>query len=89
VYTAQISYGNLLVALYILATCGSMLVASSRLLVLFGLCNLGAVIVVSWLTFTGFTSLWCAWAALTSIAIAVYLRQAEQPAAALPLPASA
>jgi hypothetical protein len=89
VYTAQISYGNLLVALYILATCGSMLVASSRLLVVFGLCNLGAVIAVSWLTFTGFTSLWCAWAALTSIAIAVYLRRAEQPAAALPLPASA
>jgi hypothetical protein len=88
-YTAQISYGTLLVCLYVLATCGSLLVASSRLLRLFGLCNLGAVIGVSWLTFTGFTSLWCAWAALTSIAIAVYLRQAEQPAPALPLPASA
>jgi hypothetical protein len=88
-YTAQISYGTLLVVLYVLATCGSMLVASSRLLALFGLCNLGAVIAVSWLTFTGFTSLWCAWAAVTSVAIAVYLRRAAQPAAALAHPATA
>jgi hypothetical protein len=74
-YAADISYADILVALYIVATCGSCLVASSRWLVLLGLANLSAVIALGWITFTGFTSLWCAWAALTSIAIAIYLRR--------------
>ena len=74
-YTADISYADILVALYIVATCGSCLVASNRWLVLLGLANLLAVIALGWITFTGFTSLWCAWAALTSVAIAIYLRR--------------
>jgi hypothetical protein len=37
-----------------------------------------AVMGLGWLTFTGFTSLWCAWAAVTSIAIAVYLRRTQE-----------
>jgi hypothetical protein len=74
-YTANINYPEILIALYIVATCGSCLVASSRWLVLLGLANLLAVIALGWITFTGFTSLWCAWAALTSIAIAIYLRR--------------
>jgi hypothetical protein len=78
-YTADISYADILVALYVVATCGACLVASNRWLVLLGLANLGAVIALGWITFTGFTSLWCAWAALTSIAIAVYLRRSARP----------
>jgi hypothetical protein len=74
-YTADISYADILVALYVVATCGACLVASSKWLVLLGLANLSAVIALGWITFTGFTSLWCAWAALTSIAIAIYLRR--------------
>ena len=84
-YTAQVSYGNLLVVLYVLATCGSMLVASSRPLMVLGLCNLGAVIALAWITFTGFTSLWCAWAAVTSVAIAVYLRRSGHDNAPIPV----
>jgi hypothetical protein len=78
-YSADISYAGILIALYVVATCGSCLVASSRWLVLLGLANLGAVIALGWITFTGFTSLWCAWAALTSVAIAVYLRRTARP----------
>ena len=74
-YTANINYAGILIALYIVATCGSCLVASNRWLVLLGLANLLAVIALGWITFTGFTSLWCAWAALTSVAIAIYLRR--------------
>src|ERR1700680_3590797 len=77
-YSADISYAGILIALYVVATCGSCLVASSRWLVLLGLANLGAVIALGWITFTGFTSLWCAWAALTSVAIAVYLRRSAR-----------
>src|SRR5579859_4396677 len=79
-YSADISYAGILIALYIVATCGSCLVASSGWLVLLGLANLGAVIALGWITFTGFTSLWCAWAALTSVAIAVYLRRSDRSA---------
>jgi len=77
-YSANISYAGILIALYIVATCGSCLVASNRWLVLLGLANLSAVIALGWVTFTGFTSLWCAWAALTSVAIAVYLRRSAR-----------
>ncbi len=73
-YTADISYADILVGLYIVSTCGACLVASNTWLVLLGLANLSAVIALGWITFTGFTSLWCAWAALTSVAIAIYLR---------------
>jgi hypothetical protein len=65
----------LLTVLYVVATCGSLLAASDRLLAAFGLANLAVVGVINWLTFTGLTSLWCAWAAIGSVAIAVYLRR--------------
>ena len=81
-YDADINYAGILVALYIVATCGSCLVASNRWLVLLGLANLLAVIALGWITFTGFASLWCAWAALTSVAIAIYLRRSGRISAA-------
>ncbi len=84
-YTADISYADILVVLYVVATCGACLVASNRWLVLLGLANLSAVIALGWITFTGFTSLWCAWAALTSVAIAIYLRRSGRPDAATDL----
>lgn len=74
-YTANITYGTLLAVLYVMATCGALLAASDRLLAAFGLLNLAVVGVINWLTFTGLTSLWCAWAAVGSVAIAVYLRR--------------
>ncbi len=79
-YSADISYADILVGLYIVATCGACLVASNKWLILLGLANLSAVIALGWITFTGFTSLWCAWAALTSIAIGIYLRRSGRAA---------
>jgi hypothetical protein len=78
-YSAQVSYANLLAALYILATCGSLLLASTRLFVTLGLVNLAVVAVLAWLTFTGFTSLWCAFAAIASLTVAIYLRRTASP----------
>ena len=74
-YTAGVTYAVLLTVMYVVATCGSLLAASDRLLAAFGLANLAVVGVINWLTFTGLTSLWCAWAAIGSVAIAVYLRR--------------
>jgi hypothetical protein len=86
-HIAYVSGGSdalLLGVLYVLATCGALLVASSRMLAAFGLVNLAAVIALTWLTFTGLTSLWCAWAALSSVVVVLYLRRASRsvPAAA-------
>ena len=42
-----------------------------------------AVIVIAWLTISGFASIWCAWAAVSSAAITLHLRFAKpdpQPA---------
>lgn len=86
-HIAYVSGGSnalLLGVLYVLATCGALLVASSRLLAAFGLVNLAAVIALTWLTFTGLTSLWCAWAAITSVVVAVYLRRVSRPVALQP-----
>ena len=80
-HIAYVSGGSnavLLGVLYVLATCGALLVASSRMLATFGLVNLAAVIALTWLTFTGLTSLWCAWAALTSVVVAAYLRRVHR-----------
>jgi hypothetical protein len=75
-YSAEVSYANLLAALYLAVTIGSLLLASTRLFVLLGLVNLVVVGGLAWLTFTGFTSLWCAFAAVASLTVAIYLRRA-------------
>ena len=40
--------------------------------------NLLAVVLLVWLTVGGLTSLWCVWAAITSVAIDLYLRDGER-----------
>jgi uncharacterized protein DUF6629 len=83
-YTSGGSDAFLLGVLYVLATCGALLVASSHLLRAFGLVNLAMVIALSWLTFTGLTSLWCAWAAISSVVVAIYLRKSRPRVAITP-----
>ena len=61
--------------LYVVATCGSLLASGDRRLVLFGAANLVVVTFLAWLTVSGLTSLWCAWAAITSVALAAYVRR--------------
>lgn len=84
-YVSGSSNAALLGVLYVLATCGALLVASSRMLAVFGLVNVAAVIALTGLTFTGLTSLWCAWAAGTSVVVAAYLRRGSWSRAATPI----
>ena len=76
-YQANLSFGGPLTAAYVAVTLGSLLASSHRFVVGFGVLNLVAVGALGWLTVTGFVSLWCAWAALTSVVIAVHLRRAS------------
>jgi hypothetical protein len=73
-YSAPISHGLLVVGLYVAAVCGALLLSSYRHVVIFGALNLIAVAILARLTIDGFASLWCAYAAVASAAIAAHMR---------------
>jgi hypothetical protein len=76
-YSVQLSHGGLVVALYVVAVCGALLFSGYRHIAIFGLANLAAVALLARLTLDGFTSLWCAYAALAAAAIALHMRHAK------------
>ena len=80
-YSIGLQHGVLIIGLYIVATCGSLLVSGNRALVWFGVANVLAIIVLALLCADGFASLWCFYAALVSGAIAVHLRWPSIPVA--------
>lgn len=73
-------YGGLLAAAYAIVACAPPMLSSERRLAQFGLANLMAVVVLTWLQSRALTSLWCAWAAVSSIAIVAHLRWAHRGA---------
>ena len=74
-YHANLFHGTALTVVYILVTLGCCLASSHRFIVAFGVVNIVGVVMLAWLTLTGFVSMWCAWAAVTSLIIAVHLRR--------------
>ena len=76
-YSIRISDGFVIVALYVVAVCGPLLVSGYRNVALFGIVNLVAVIIIARLTISGFASVWCGWAAITSAAITLHCRVAK------------
>ncbi len=76
-YSIRLSDGLLIVALYVVAVCGPLLVSGYRNVALFGVVNLIAVIIIARLTISGFASVWCGWAAITSAAITLHCRVAK------------
>lgn len=76
-YEVNLWHGGLIVVLYVIATCGSMLMSKEHYIRWFGAANLVAAGVLAWLDNNAFISLWCLWAAVTSAAIAIHLRRAE------------
>jgi len=73
-YSAPLSHGLIVTGLYVGAVCGALLLSSFRHVVIFGAANLIAVAVLARLTIDGFASLWCAYAAVASGAIATHMR---------------
>ena len=76
-YSIRVPDGFLIIALYVVAVCGPLLMSGYRNVVIFGAANLVAVIVIARLTVSGFASVWCAWAAVSSAAIALHCRYPE------------
>jgi hypothetical protein len=85
-YSVALWHGGLLVALYVVATCGPMLVSGLRNVRWYGLTNVVVAGILAWFTETAFISLWCVWAAISSVAIGLHLRlaNAERPNAGRP-----
>jgi hypothetical protein len=76
-YGIRLPHGFLVVALYVVAVCGPLLLSGYRHVALFGIVNLVAVIIIARLAVSGFASVWCGWAALTSAAITLHCRFAK------------
>lgn len=88
-YDVNLEYGGQITALYVVATCGPLLLSSNRRMVVFGILNLAAVTVLAWLLATGVISLWCAWAAVASIVIVIHLRTSVDSRQETPVPTGA
>ncbi len=73
------TWAGVIIVLYVVATCGSLLLSSHAAIRWFGVVNLVAVILLGWLAATAFVSLWCALAAVTSVAVDAYLRHGVAP----------
>ncbi len=84
-YAVPLIWGSTLAALYVVATCGSLLLSSDRVIAIYGLVNLVAVTVLAVLLVTGVISLWCVWAAVASIFIALHLRRLHRQHSPEPL----
>jgi hypothetical protein len=77
-YSISLHHGLFFVGLYIIATCGSLLLSGLRTVVWFGVANFAVVIALAFLSADGFASLWCFYAAIVSGAIALLLRFGKQ-----------
>jgi len=76
-YSIGLRHGMLIIGLYVVATCGSLLFSGYKHILIFGMVNVVVVVVLAILTADGFASLWCFYAALTSGAISLHLRFAK------------
>jgi hypothetical protein len=76
-YSIGLKHGLLIIGLYVVATCGSLLVSGYHHIFIFGVINLVVVIILARLTADGFASLWCFYAALASGAITLHMRFAK------------
>lgn len=76
-YSIRLTDGFVIVALYVVAVCGPLLVSGYRHVAIFGIVNLVAVVIIARLTVSGFASVWCGWAAVSSGAITLHCRLAK------------
>jgi hypothetical protein len=73
-YATGLHAGGLVVAAYVVATCGALVASGYRPIALFGLVQLAAVGLLAHLEVGGFASLWCGWAAVSSGVLVLFFR---------------
>jgi hypothetical protein len=77
-YSASLEFGGL-TQFYMWSYLRCSPLSSDRVVVMHGGVNLAAVAALAALLATGTISLWCLWAAVTSIAVAIHLRRIHGP----------
>ena len=75
VYNADVTHDAIVTTAYVLATCGAMLLSSRAPIRWYGVANLVAVGLLAWVQQNAVVSLWCVWAAITSVLVALALRR--------------
>ncbi|AXC10576.1 Arginine/ornithine antiporter ArcD [Acidisarcina polymorpha] len=73
VYVNAATNHTTLAVLYVISTCGSLFFSKIRPMIIFGAANLVILLVVMAVRRYAFTSVWCAYAAIASVIILVYL----------------
>ena len=73
VYINQATNNLTVALLYLIATCGSLFFSKVRAMVIFGTANLAILAVVAAVKRYAFTSVWCAYAAIASVIVLVYV----------------
>ncbi len=76
-YGLDLHHALAIITLYVLAVCGALLVSRYFDVRVYGIANLIAVVILARLAVDGFASLWCAYAAVLSAAIALHMRFAK------------
>jgi len=74
-YAVAIPAGGVVTACYFAATCTPLLLSSHRRLVLFGIVNVPMFLLLSLVLSQGLISLWCVWAAISSVVVAGLIRE--------------
>lgn len=85
-YHPGVAWDGPVLAAYVLATCGPSLLARSPELRWFGVGNLVVVSLLAWLQQNAVISLWCVWAASTSVLINLALRSGRSSVRRAPAP---
>ncbi|HVK30229.1 MAG TPA: DUF6629 family protein [Nocardioides sp.] len=85
-YQPGVAWSGAVLAAYVLATCGPSLFARSRELRWFGIGNLVVVGLLAWLQQNAVISLWCVWAASTSLLLDLALRSGRASVRREPAP---
>ena len=74
-YETTLPWSGVIAVSYVVAVCAPLLLSTHRRLVLFGVINIPIVIGLATLLSVGFISLWCVWAAVSSIVITRHIRE--------------
>jgi len=74
-YETTLPWSGAIAVSYVVAVCAPLLLSTHRRLVLFGMINIPIVIGLATLLSAGFISLWCIWAAVSSIVITRHIRE--------------
>ena len=77
-YAAGVPYAGYVLPFYVVATCAPLLLSGSKRLALFGAANVVAVALLGGLLARGVISLWCVWAAASSVVIHLEVRAAAR-----------